>query len=508
MNPTILPLQCPQCGNTNNLIEKEYEFGAEFTCQQCGTKSVMVMNQQLYAPRPGDLICITCGRVSPAGTQFCQCGADLLRSCVLCEREFPLYHQICDHCGWPQTVAPTSQAGTILKVQRHLTALTDSSSAVRQTAQQALDEFFAPPAYLTPTLIKGIEIYPQNELVQRACTKLLAQIHPTPTEEILSIFDHLTDFMATEQTCFALSRSQTHIENIQSRLVELLKKSPIHWAAYETLVHLNTERSLRVEILVDILNRTYDPQHRATACQHLGELGTDAAPAIPILLETIRYDNAARIPALIALSKAGAAHKTLIDALMEGYQQDSSDQERKNIIQALAEIGDSAVPVLIFLIERETAPAMEKEICHALARIGTGAVPALVNVLKYKQNTPDVHVSACFALGLMKAKAAPAVSTLIELLNTAPPDRQLIYTYALGEIGNEQAVNPLMQMLKQREKYAPHYLHVWEAAQQALIKIGEPAAPALRELSNSLFQSKPEREAARHALNLIEKNIG
>lgn len=503
MSATVLPLQCPQCGNANNVIEKEYGFGAEFKCLVCGTTSVMVINQQLYAPRPGDLICVQCGRVSPFSSHYCQCGADLRRKCISCQEEFPIYHNVCDHCGWPQHISLHSQEGHILIVQGHIKALDNADD----DAQRELLDMATPPTYLIPTFLTALRFYTTNDLIQRISAELLSRIYPIPTSEILQVLDEVQDSAALETLCHSLSKSPELADEIQPKLLNILKNSPARWAAYETLYAINTPPSILAENLLGILNNSYDGSTRSQACHYLGELGDSATPAIPLLLETLREDNTARMPALLALTKLGSSDKEIIETLLNAYENDSNEQEKRDLIEALGKLGRATVPVLIFLIEREHDPQLEKAVCYALAQIGETAVPSLVNVLKYKQDNPDVHVSACFALGLMQGQAAHAVPTLVDLLNStdAEPDRQLVYCYALGQIGSSDGVDALIRILKRYEKLAPDYLNVWEAARKALVEIGNPAVPALRDLSNNLFQSKKERDAARSALEMIER---
>ncbi|MBZ0306512.1 MAG: HEAT repeat domain-containing protein [Anaerolineae bacterium] len=504
MNPTVEPLVCPQCGNSRNVVEKEYKFGAEFRCEVCGTTAILITNQQLYQPHPGDLICVSCGRVSPPNARYCQCGADLQRKCIHCLEEFPVFHTICDHCGWPQDIPVQSREGYILNVQRWIKALSDPDENIQQQAHQQLMDIIHPPDYLMSTFLTGINHYRTVPLIQQVCVQLLARIQPAPADELLDVLDKVTGAEAIEALCQALGNSPERLDRIQPRLLALLDKLPIVWAAYETLYKLGTPHEVLAEKLITILRDSYDGIVRSTACLYLAELYEAAAPAIPLLLETLREDNQARLNALSALIKAGAPERDVIDALVAAYEQDSSEQERRNIIQALGKLGETAVPVLIFLIDREENPDLEKAACHALALIGEAAVPALVNVLKYKQNEPDVHVSACFALGLMKHRAAAAVPTLVNLLNSTDeePDRQRVYCYALGEIGSADAIPALIRLMKRYERLSQP---AWEAVQKALMNIGEPAIPALRDLSNSLFQSKIERDAARNLMEIIQR---
>ena len=109
MSSQIVPLKCPSCGNSNNVIANELRFGYEFRCQFCSTVSILVINEQLYIPRPGERVCVKCGRVSSSESRYCQCGASLIRICInsSCKREILVSHEICEYCGSPQITQPS-----------------------------------------------------------------------------------------------------------------------------------------------------------------------------------------------------------------------------------------------------------------------------------------------------------------------------------------------------------------------------------------------------------------
>lgn len=99
MSIQIISLQCPKCGNTDNVPEQELKFGCAFKCRYCSTSSLVIYNHKLYEPRPDDKICIRCGRIGAQGSRFCQCQAPLIQKCINCSREFPIHYDVCDQCG-------------------------------------------------------------------------------------------------------------------------------------------------------------------------------------------------------------------------------------------------------------------------------------------------------------------------------------------------------------------------------------------------------------------------
>ncbi len=114
MESKILSLICPNCGSADQIIDKDLPFGFEFTCKHCGSNSVLIFNDHLYIPAPGDHICKVCGRVAAKNARFCQCGEPLIRICqnAKCGKEFPIGHTVCDFCGTKQISLATHFQGS------------------------------------------------------------------------------------------------------------------------------------------------------------------------------------------------------------------------------------------------------------------------------------------------------------------------------------------------------------------------------------------------------------
>ncbi|HVA47205.1 MAG TPA: HEAT repeat domain-containing protein [Pirellulales bacterium] len=103
---------------------------------------------------------------------------------------------------------------------------------------------------------------------------------------------------------------------------------------------------------------------------------------------------------------------------------------------------------------RETA-------ADALARIGDAAVPALLDTLA--DPDPDVRAQAAHALARMGQKAEPAVPALIHALDDPNQDVRQGAARALGQIGSgaEEAVPALIKAIKDpRNKSTPKAVEV------------------------------------------------
>ena len=103
MDAKIIALKCPSCGNAGSIQGKDARFGFHFVCGYCGTESMLVVNQQLYVPKPHERECLKCGRVAPPNARFCQCRSPLVKACSFCLAEIPVNDEVCHQCGRQQT---------------------------------------------------------------------------------------------------------------------------------------------------------------------------------------------------------------------------------------------------------------------------------------------------------------------------------------------------------------------------------------------------------------------
>ena len=206
--------------------------------------------------------------------------------------------------------------------------------------------------------------------------------------------------------------------------------------------------------------KTGDETTRMKAANELGFMRTDAAEAVPALVNAL---------------------------------EDSYEPVRRNAIYALGAISKPAVERLIDALDSEKA-AFDMEpilhICdpaHGLAAIGASAVPALITALENERE--NVRASAAYALGEMGPIAAEAVDGLIALLTDESEEvrRHAISALGMIKVPVAKTVPALMRILEDREDTDLAFF-----AAQALTRIGPDATeavPALREalLSESAY---------------------
>jgi hypothetical protein len=117
-------------------------FGAEFRCDHCGIRSVLIIDRALVPlsslQKQGEKVCTACGRVAQREARFCQEGHALVRKCTKCLAEFAVDHQRCDSCGWPQSVKLDTVEGESLVFDRAVSDLADPSWQVLSDALKVI----------------------------------------------------------------------------------------------------------------------------------------------------------------------------------------------------------------------------------------------------------------------------------------------------------------------------------------------------------------------------------
>jgi len=120
----IVEVHCPSCGSAATQELRDKPFGSQFSCEHCGTTSVVIIDRNLVElgalQGRGEQICVSCGRIAAHEARYCQCGDSLVRRCVTphCQRDFPSSHERCDFCGRLQVEMPPDELiqGTVLRV--------------------------------------------------------------------------------------------------------------------------------------------------------------------------------------------------------------------------------------------------------------------------------------------------------------------------------------------------------------------------------------------------------
>jgi len=126
---------------------------------------------------------------------------------------------------------------------------------------------------------------------------------------------------------------------------------------------------------------------------------------------------------------------------------------RAHIADALASLGEAAVPRLIKALDRDDTKGLAVEVARRLGPKAKDAVPALA--LKLKDPDADFRREVEFALAAIGPDAKAAVPALVDHLGTEEPKVRYIACYALGKIGPaaRDAVPALQKNLAGDDKF-------------------------------------------------------
>jgi HEAT repeat protein len=126
--------------------------------------------------------------------------------------------------------------------------------------------------------------------------------------------------------------------------------------------------------------RSGEVLERQAAAEALGDLGPDAVPAVPALVDALRRRDTAR-PAALALARMGPQG---VDALLTV---DPAGVPGEVLEEALARAGPPAVPALVAALDRSEGPTATL-LVEALGRMGPGAeaaLPTLARLLRWRR---------------------------------------------------------------------------------------------------------------------------
>jgi HEAT repeat protein len=245
--------------------------------------------------------------------------------------------------------------------------------------------------------------------------------------------------------------------------------------------------------IVALIKALEDSAIRSTAIAALGLGGRNAAAAVPRLIEALN-DGAVRTVAIEALGRIGEDAAVAVPQLISAV---AAKETRAAAIQALGKIGAAANAAVPTLVTALNDAEVRSDAAKALGGIGPAAHVAVSNLISALDDPDrDVRWNAVIALGAIGRLAYEAVPRLLQALQTSN-DRG--YTCriaeALGNIGDQQAVAPLIRTLENKQ--------VRSSAARAIGKIRNPAA-----ISALLHQSFDDDSTVRWAVIEALGDIG
>jgi HEAT repeat protein len=222
-----------------------------------------------------------------------------------------------------------------------------------------------------------------------------------------------------------------------------------------------------VQTLVEQLASPERETARA-ALDQLGELGAEAAPAVPALTEALSSSEPHVVAyAAIALGKIGKPAEPAAEALVDAAFSENS-AVRRAALGALKAIRpeSKAFETAVERILLEGDPAVIAPALETFAEFAEEGVPKLREFLK----KPKIGYWGAVLAADIGPAAAAAVPELTDLLDEQETEVRIQTLIALGEIGPESApaVAAIVKLLESDEVMGTHY-----AAAFALGKIGK-----------------------------------
>jgi HEAT repeat protein len=242
-----------------------------------------------------------------------------------------------------------------------------------------------------------------------------------------------------------------------SGLLEIMQDAEAPWfsrrQAALTLGRIGAPASRAVPVLVRLLREPAgDPEQapQLWAIKALALFGPLAADATPALLDVVAdrtQPHVARLSALEALGRIGAAHDDALPAIIGMLEQPApagSDAEAArlhlerrvaaaDVLQLLRRSAAPAVPALIRAANDESV-LLRRSAVVTLGAVGQAAgvaVPALADLVLFDESA-EVRDLAATALGQVGAEAAPALRALLSDVDVEVRRRA---ARALGEMG-------------------------------------------------------------------------
>jgi len=319
-----------------------------------------------------------------------------------------------------------------------------------------------------------------DENARPAATFALGQIGQIPADAEAKIRANTKsdDRMLATVSLWALARVHPEDKDLRREATEQLIAG---LKDQDPFVRVAAARALAAlppapEITVPIWEKAFEDADETTAHHALDALAALGAPAVPRLIDALKYEKL-----------------------------------RVGVIYILGHIGPAAAPATSALAKLmdDKNDRVVHEAALALANIGRGAkdaVPALIKALQQGEDTDSNFCAMAYALGKIGPDAAAAEPVLLNLLKSSDPKLALISAWSLTQIrpaAAEVAAQTVPVLIAGLSVPLPIGRQSAAEALGSLGPLAKDATAALQKASTD--DDKAVRDAAAQALAAIQK---
>lgn len=206
-----------------------------------------------------------------------------------------------------------------------------------------------------------------------------------------------------------------------------------------------------VPILINALT-SEDLEAKKTAMRALGDIGPDAAAAVPQLAKLL-HDEQTRRPAARALGEIGPGAINAIEDLIEAFSYEDRNASLLPLSAAAAKLGPEAIPSLLEALEEDDDWGVRRHAVRALGNMRPCPEQAIRALSKaaVQDEEPIVRRDAVFFIGHIgpwAVSGVPFVTSALKDSDEAVRSEAIDAMGRLAPLGGKEAADVLMEILR------------------------------------------------------------
>jgi HEAT repeat protein len=306
-------------------------------------------------------------------------------------------------------------------------------------------------------------------------------------------------------------KDYSEADKIVKQIIRWICQHPIE-KEVKTIIQ-QTERSIAINTLVDLMANSQDEYTRRQAAESLGEIGKDNPIVINTLVDLMAnsQDEYTRRQATESLGKIGKDNLIVINTLVDLIANSQDKHTRRVAAKSLGKIDKGnpiAIDALVYLITNSQDEYTRRQAAKSLGEIGKNnliAINTLIELIANSQDESTLRVAAK-SLGEIDKDNPIAIDALAELItNSHDEDTLWQSSFSLGKIGkdNPVAINVLVDLIATSHDEDT----LWQAA-VSLGEIGKDNPVAINVLVDLIATSHDEdtRRVSAESLGKIDKS--